>query len=684
MNIGMNLSKRVGPTEGVEPSIMTPTAGDTEHQIVQLEEGETASAREQVNGGGVGGGDYKEASIRREPQSSPEGQASTMISIWNKFRSLFGSKTPAMSTYSMLSFLHWQKKLSLTRQLPRKPNNRRHLHIIVHILYNLILLTALVLFSKYSSYSAFVTSFPKVHSISCSTNFLSETGCGDVGSVNCEPFTQSLAVRCPANCLNQLAWTPIYFAGSAVQYKPYVVGGAGNLYRGDSWICGAAIHSGVLSNSEGGCVVANLVPSAGDTYSGSKQNGITTYSFNSTYPASLTFQNIPPGGSGYCTDLGFYAEGLFFPLLLLLPFLNVTRRHFYWCTLVWAYLFWTFVSPDTGKSNRDIQYSLGSLLPALAVLYVVYSQVSKVTLPKPSQFPLESALWIGCLWIGFHIDLISTYISPLSTLSFDSKMFANASSAALLITILVIVGVLILSFFYMHFKQDTLFPYIYGYLGFWGIYASLPKIVGLSIHMHHYLTGILLLPPTRIQSRLALTCQGLLLGMTVQGVLKFGFDSPFDTALEAKAIYTKGTVQTLWNFTTQDLLQGDLKWTYPYNNTLNLTDLSLPKVQQTLGGGLTTAQVSDLMNVNEYSLVINDIRVYRGKKAHFSMSQAMNESISNVDAMVDVFKDFAVSDKEFYVRVAPVSFGSVQDYGDVAIINFKRGTVRYNEAFQNI
>ncbi|KAJ3013057.1 UNVERIFIED_CONTAM: hypothetical protein HDU68_000888 [Siphonaria sp. JEL0065] len=618
-----------------------------------------------------------------EDQQRASVNVSRAVEYWSKFRALFGSKTPLIYEYTMLSFLQWQTKLSLAKQLPRKP--RGFLHIVVHIVYNAILLTTLVLFAKYSSYSAFVDSFTSVQTISCSANFLSESNCGELNSAACEPFLQSYAVRCPANCLNQLAWTPIYFAGSAVQYKPYVVGGAADkLYRGDSWICGAAIHAGVLSNSEGGCVVAKLVPSAGEIYSASNQNGISTFSFNSTYPATLKFDSIPPGGSGYCKDLGFYAEGLFLPLLFLQPFLNPTRKHLYWSTLIWMYLYWTFVSPDTGKGNNDIKNLLASLLPAMAVLYFVHENIAKHTLPKPSKYPLECVLWIGILWFGFHFDMVLTQVLPISALTFSSKMFSNPSTAAGLIALFAVVGAAILAFFYLHYHQDTLFSYIIGYLVFFGIYATLPKIVGLALHMHHYITGLLLLPPTRIQSRLSIVCQSLLLGIFTQGVLKFGFASPFDTTLQANAIYTKGTVQTLWNFTTQDILQGTLKWTYPYNNTLNLTDLYIsPTLQQTLGG-VSVADVVNQMSINEYSLVMNDIQIYRGKRAHFSLSAALNVSpTGNEDPLLSIFSDYATADREFYVRVAPVSFGNVQDYGDVAIVNFKRGTVRYNEAFSN-
>lgn len=48
---------------------------------------------------------------------------------------------------------------------------------------------------------------------------------------------------------------------------------------------------------------------------------------------------------------------------------------------------------------------------------------------------------------------------------------------------------------------------------------------GLSFHLHHYQLSLLLLPLVRFQTRFCVLCSGVLLGMFVNGVACYGFDS---------------------------------------------------------------------------------------------------------------------------------------------------------------
>lgn len=48
---------------------------------------------------------------------------------------------------------------------------------------------------------------------------------------------------------------------------------------------------------------------------------------------------------------------------------------------------------------------------------------------------------------------------------------------------------------------------------------------GLSFHLHHYQLSLLLLPLVRFQTRFCVMCSGVLLGMFVNGVACYGFDS---------------------------------------------------------------------------------------------------------------------------------------------------------------
>lgn len=115
------------------------------------------------------------------------------------------------------------------------------------------------------------------------------THCGLHGE-KCGPFTgHSFAFVCPSGCASAHVLEPHTVGNLEVNYHTMVVGGprAGNsdfaIYRGDMWICQAAIHAGLFSNAHGGCDVL--------TREGKQQDlllpGAMAYQVSISTPASL-------------------------------------------------------------------------------------------------------------------------------------------------------------------------------------------------------------------------------------------------------------------------------------------------------------------------------------------------------------------------------------------------------------
>ena len=72
-----------------------------------------------------------------------------------------------------------------------------------------------------------------------------EDNCGVNGTL-CEPFTDSsFDFRCPANCKSLVLANARPVGAEEVAFVPLVVGGGDDqgTYRGDSFICPAAIHA---------------------------------------------------------------------------------------------------------------------------------------------------------------------------------------------------------------------------------------------------------------------------------------------------------------------------------------------------------------------------------------------------------------------------------------------------------
>ena len=88
-------------------------------------------------------------------------------------------------------------------------------------------------------------------------------------------------------------------------YVPLVVGGGASsdggplIYRGDSFVCSAVIHAGVLPSATGGCGSVWL-NGAYSGYEGVDRNGIQSTAFNSTFPVSFYFE--PDAAGEQCTD----------------------------------------------------------------------------------------------------------------------------------------------------------------------------------------------------------------------------------------------------------------------------------------------------------------------------------------------------------------------------------------------
>lgn len=87
--------------------------------------------------------------------------------------------------------------------------------------------------------------------VGCTSTYWSENdGCGLNGE-NCTPFSNTtFEFRCPAQCTPVILQNPRAVGAQLVDFVPLVVGGgnSGNAsfpgsYRGDSFICAAAVHA---------------------------------------------------------------------------------------------------------------------------------------------------------------------------------------------------------------------------------------------------------------------------------------------------------------------------------------------------------------------------------------------------------------------------------------------------------
>ena len=143
---------------------------------------------------------------------------------------------------------------------------RRHRIFLLITFYAAWLLTWSLMLKQHAT-SGYIKGYGKPANIWCGANFWNENnGCGLNGN-NCRPFSSAyMAFRCPAECLSTHLLETRYVGNQSLRYEGLVVGGpqadddnSVPVYRGDSFICQAAIHAGVITNANGGCGVVSPI-----------------------------------------------------------------------------------------------------------------------------------------------------------------------------------------------------------------------------------------------------------------------------------------------------------------------------------------------------------------------------------------------------------------------------------------
>ncbi|KAF8761219.1 LCCL domain [Rhizoctonia solani] len=366
------------------------------------------------------------------------------------------------TTHVSLGLESWWLKLS-------HPLRRRWILVLFCAVY----IIGVAFISRSNSFLTPAQSF-----IDCtSTYWLKDDGCGLNGQ-SCSPFTApDFEFRCPGDCLSVTLANPRTVGVAQLVYTSLVVGGgdSNQTYRGDSWICPAAIQAGVASASKGGCGTLRLVGNYTD-FLPTVAHGVSSIGFPSVFPVSFRF--LESSSLGSCTDLRSYA--LAYNVICTSILMLLLRPEPIW--IFWSLLcvgFWHItLFSDPRSAPPILSDGFGTFLPALFVGYAFWRSAWRFTLPKFEGMPLERVVCLDNTAAGMFFYYLSRY-----------------TLAGIAIAVLV----------------------------------SLP---GLTFRLHHYFAAILLMPLTAIPSRVSAVCQAFLLGMFLQGVAKFGFDSILQTAAE--------------------------------------------------------------------------------------------------------------------------------------------------------
>lgn len=468
--------------------------------------------------------------------------------------------------------------------------------------------------------------------------------CG-LDSENCPlvDIGSDVIFRCPALC-DHGSWLYLMRAvgDQLIKYRGYYIGGGrridddddvlSNPYRADSFPCGAAVHSGLVSPIFGGCARISYSSGPQTSFEGVLGYGGASDSigFDSFFPYLYYFKELA-ARTTLCYDPRLMVLLLNIILGIPVVFLG-SGAAFFWIMSVVG--FWTItlatdppvlVRPEDPESfYLLISLSLERFLPTCFVLFCLWKVSVKrtfggltdylpVSVEEPSTFEVEEdaeeyaeegiapraenakyssvtriLLWYPFFWLGILNNV------TFDRLPVDRLMWSDlVTRPGALLTVAVVASVIVMCIIaqaYYVWKLGRFWRLLLVYGMIFSSLAVFSLIPGLSLRIHHYIFGLIFIPGCSTRGQTAYVFQGLLLGLFISGVARWGFASIAETNISLLRGEPTGRITPP---IFESLNDGFLTW----------ADLSTRKDMNTDIG---------VESYNGVSLLINDVERYRG------------------------------------------------------------------------
>ena len=414
--------------------------------------------------------------------------------------------------------------------------------------------------------------------------------CGLDGAL-CRPFhDQEFAFRCPADCRGTIISSPETIGEREYNYRNLVIGGSKSkerpdqpIYRGDSFICGAAIHAGVSRNFLGGGGVVSLTGEQND-FGAIDAHGISSINFFPAFPQSFTFLHNAKFPSSSCSDPRWALFFITAILTAMVSLLTTSPSLFFGTVFVITYFTVALATdpPDFENYMAVVSSACRGFLPAAFVAVILYQFCVRYTLRNlHAQFE-KTFLWLGGCWLG-----------SLNNFTFDKLPIQRLTPhdlrqpGAILTLLIIVFGILFITVFQaLAFRIEGRMPRYLAFYAWIGLMLlTLISIPGMNLRIHHYILALLLLPGTTLQTRPSLLYQGLLIGLFINGIARWGFDSILQTPGQ--------------------LFQG---------NYDSLIPQVAPPIIHSNNNSITFSWTNNQSQYDSMSIVVNDVERFRGSE----------------------------------------------------------------------
>ncbi|KAK6335695.1 hypothetical protein TWF696_002459 [Orbilia brochopaga] len=495
------------------------------------------------------------------------------------------------------------------------------------------------------------------------------SGCGLEG-VGCRSFAnESFVFRCPTDCGSARLLEPYTVGTQQLNYQPLVVGGGlpsvgidaqTRHYRADSFVCLAAVHSGILKAKEGGCARLRKTGTQA-SFPSSSSSGLQSVAFDAPFVSSFTVDRLED--SEPCTDLRWAAFGITLAFNIVISLFATNPTVFFWslfCSIFWE-VGMAGDPPEHSTPYDLVAIASSRFLPTAFAAYVLERFVVRRTLTRLNAQIEKTVLWVGACWFGALNNYTFDVWIPISRLTPHDLGQQPGAKAALAVIVIVLVVIAVFQALAIR-KEGNMIRYLQFYI-FCGVCIGLLiAIPNLNLRIHHYILSLLLLPGTRIQTRPSLVYQGLLMGLFINGLARWGWDGVLQTSAE---------------------LRGDA-----------LLGSALPTVEDVVVGlaNVTVFWALPKAPYDAISVIVNDVERYRGsgksvtferrpigqvlQQAWYDSPNKGNDSTSNDEpgSNADLARLFEDDELEkMYIRLGFVSGSSVADYTKAGTV-FPNGT----------
>lgn len=365
-------------------------------------------------------------------------------------------------------------------------------------------------------------------------------GCGLNGTV-CLPFSNnSFAFRCPAACVaGGQVLNPRAVGDSIALYQPFVIGGppadSRNVtYRADSFICPSAVHAGLFEDRLGGCGIVQQIGER-DWFAESTRNGISSIGFDAAFPSAYTFLSARTTG---CADLRWHLFGVSIPFTVAITLLSTHAGVVLGSCFVGVFFHVALASDPPYQSNPYalVSTAVSRFLPAAFAAWTLYLHVLRpvhaASIFVSGRAAVERAvLFLAGLWFGALNNITFDAVIPIQRLTAHDLQQQPGARGALAIIVVIITAIAVGQVHYLRISgQLPTMLRVYAAFGVGlGLLAAIP---GQLLRIHHYILALLLLPGTRTTTRPALLYQGLLLGLFINGIARWGWDGIIQTPAE--------------------------------------------------------------------------------------------------------------------------------------------------------